>query len=336
MFNKIYDAIKNFIIDNYKFLIAWLIILFLFFYELPYVIYTPGGIVNLEDRIVVNGEEDITGGSLNMSYVSLVKGTIPMLLLSYIIPNWDILPSEEITREDESVDELLELEKLYMTSSIDNATILAFRKANKELNITREVNNIVYIADEAKTDLKIYDELLSVDGKTVSTVDELREYINTLRAGDSVTLLVNRDNREKECSAEVYKTSDGLKVGISFLTTYEYETIPEIEVSTKASESGSSGGLMLSLAIYNAISEEDITKGRIIVGTGTIDILGNVGEIDGVKYKLLGAHKNDAEIFLCPMENYEEALQVKEEFDLDIAIHGVATFDEALEYLLNN
>ena len=45
-----------------------------------------------------------------MSYVSLVKGTIPMLLLSFVIPNWDILPSEEITREDESVDDLLELE----------------------------------------------------------------------------------------------------------------------------------------------------------------------------------------------------------------------------------
>ncbi len=336
MFNKIYDSIKNFIINNYKFLIAWIIIVILFFYELPYVIYTPGGIVNLEERIVVDGEEDVTAGSLNMSYVSLVKGTIPMLLLSFVVPNWDILPSEEITREDESVDELLELEKLYMKSSIDNATILAFREAGKELNITREVNNIVYIADEAETDLEMYDELLSVDKKNLATIDELRAYVNTLNEGDTVSILVNRDGKEKECSAKIYNTSDGLKVGISFLTTYEYETTPEIEVTTKNSESGSSGGLMLSLAIYNAIADEDITKGRTIVGTGTIDINGNVGEIDGVKYKLLGANKNNAEIFLCPMENYEEALEVKEEYDLDVEIHGVATFSEALEYLMNN
>ena len=336
MFNKIYDSIKNFIINNYKFLIAWIIIVILFFYELPYVIYTPGGIVNLEERIVVDGEEDVTAGSLNMSYVSLVKGTIPMLLLSFVVPNWDILPSEEITREDESVDELLELEKLYMKSSIDNATILAFREAGKELNITREVNNIVYIADEAETDLEMYDELLSVDEKNLATIDELRAYVNTLNEGDTVSILVNRDGKEKECSAKMYNTSDGLKVGISFLTTYEYETTPEIEVTTKNSESGSSGGLMLSLAIYNAIADEDITKGRTIVGTGTIDINGNVGEIDGVKYKLLGANKNNAEIFLCPMENYEEALEVKEEYDLDVEIHGVATFSEALEYLMNN
>ena len=336
MFNKIYDSIKNFIINNYKFLIAWIIIVVLLFYELPYVIYTPGGIVNLEERIVVDGEEDVTAGSLNMSYVSLVKGTIPMLLLSFVVPNWDILPSEEITREDESVDELLELEKLYMKSSIDNATILAFREAGKELNITREVNNIIYIADEAETDLEMYDELLSVDGKNLATIDELRAYVNTLNEGDTVSILVNRDGKEKECSAKIYNTSDGLKVGISFLTTYEYETTPEIEVTTKNSESGSSGGLMLSLAIYNAIADEDITKGRTIVGTGTIDINGNVGEIDGVKYKLLGANKNNAEIFLCPMENYEEALEVKEEYDLDVEIHGVAIFSEALEYLMNN
>ena len=336
MFNKIYDSIKNFIINNYKFLIAWIIIVVLLFYELPYVIYTPGGIVNLEERIVVDGEEDVTAGSLNMSYVSLVKGTIPMLLLSFVVPNWDILPSEEITREDESVDDLLELEKLYMKSSIDNATILAFREAGKELNITREVNNIVYIADEAETDLEMYDELLSVDKKNLATIDELRAYVNTLNEGDTVSILVNRDGKEKECSAKIYNTSDGLKVGISFLTTYEYETTPEIEVTTKNSESGSSGGLMLSLAIYNAIADEDITKGRTIVGTGTIDINGNVGEIDGVKYKLLGANKNNAEIFLCPMENYEEALEVKEEYDLDVEIHGVATFSEALEYLMNN
>ena len=332
MFNKLYSNVRNFIVENYKFLIIWGIIIFLFFYEFPYVIYTPGGIVNLEDRIEVENSRD-TKGSLNMSYVSLVKGTLPMILLSYIIPNWDLVKSSEITAPDESVDELLELEKLYMQSSIDNATILAYEKAGKELNITREVNNIVYISDDADTDLEIYDELLTADGIEVNDVAELREIVNSKNEGDSITFLVNRNGKEKECSAKIYNTEDGLKVGVSFLTTYEYETNPEISVATKASESGSSGGLMLTLAIYNAITDEDITKGRTVVGTGTISLDGTVGAIDGVKYKILGAVKSDAEIFLCPMENYEEALSVKDEFDLDIEIHGVATFDEALEYL---
>lgn len=335
MFNKLYVGIKKFIVDNYKFLIVWAIIIFLFFYELPFAIYTPGGIVNLEDRIEVDGEH-VTEGSLNMSYVSLVKGTLPMILLSYVIPNWDLVSRNEVTRDDESVTEMLELEKLYMQSSIDNATILAYQKADKEIDVTREVNNIIYIAPEAKTDLKVYDELLMIDGIDVENIIELKEIVNSKKEGDIVNITVNRDGKKKECQAEIYATSDGLKVGISFLTTYEYVTDPSITVETKSSESGSSGGLMLSLAIYNAITDEDITHGKTIVGTGTITVDGIVGPIDGVKYKILGAVKSDADMFLCPEENYEEALEVKEKFDLDILIHSVKTFDEALAYLNAN
>lgn len=335
MFNKLYVGIKKFIVDNYKFLIVWAIIIFLFFYELPFAIYTPGGIVNLEDRIEVDGEQ-VTEGSLNMSYVSLVKGTLPMILLSYVIPNWDLVSRNEITRDDESVTEMLELEKLYMQSSIDNATILAYQKADKEIDVTREVNNIIYIAPEAKTDLEIYDEVLSADGVEVKNLAELKDVVNSKKEGDVITITVNRDGEQKDCQAEIYNTSDGLKVGISFLTTYEYITDPSITVETKSSESGSSGGLMLSLAIYNAITDEDITHGKTIVGTGTITVDGIVGPIDGVKYKILGAVKSDADMFLCPEENYEEALEVKEEFDLDILIHSVKTFDEALAYLNAN
>ena len=334
MFNKIYSHIKSFFVENYKFLIIWAIIIFLFFYELPFVIYTPGGVVNLEERIEVS-DGYASEGSLNMSYVSLVKGTLPMILLSYIIPNWDLVKSSEITSDDGSIDELLELEKLYMQSSIDNATILAYKTAGKKVDITREVNNIVYIADEADTDLEIYDELLTADGKSISTVEDLREIVESKSAGDTISFTVSRNGKEKKCSAVIYDTEDGLKVGISFLTTYEYDTNPEITVETKSSESGSSGGLMLTLAIYNALIPEDITKGRTVVGTGTISLDGTVGAIDGVKYKILGAIKNDADIFLCPMENYDEAIEVKEEFDLDIEIHGVANFDEALRYLEN-
>ena len=334
MFNKIYSHIKSFFVENYKFLIIWAIIIFLFFYELPFVIYTPGGVVNLEERIEVS-DGYASEGSLNMSYVSLVKGTLPMILLSYIIPNWDLVKSSEITSDDGSIDELLELEKLYMQSSIDNATILAYKTAGKRVDITREVNNIVYIADEADTDLEIYDELLTADGKSISTVENLREIVESKSAGDTISFTVSRNGKEKKCSAVIYDTEDGLKVGISFLTTYEYDTNPEITVETKSSESGSSGGLMLTLAIYNALIPEDITKGRTVVGTGTISLDGTVGAIDGVKYKILGAIKNDADIFLCPMENYDEAIEVKEEFDLDIEIHGVANFDEALRYLEN-
>lgn len=335
MLNKIYEKIKRFILENYKFLIALILIVVALTYEFPYVVYTPGGIVNLESRIKI--ENDIENkGSFNMSYVTLRKGNLPSILLSYIIKDWDLIKEKEITSDNESVDELLKLEKLYMNSSIDNATILAYQKAGKEINITKNINNVIYIDKLAKTDLKIYDQITSVDGKTINTIDELKEYINTKNENDIVNFEVINNDKKATRKAEVIKIGDELKVGIAFLTTYEYDANPDIKVKTKSSESGSSGGLMLSLAIYNKLIDEDITKGKKVVGTGTIDIYGNVGKIDGVKYKILGAVKNKADLFICSEENYDEAIKVKKEHNIDLKIISVKTFDDVINYLEEN
>lgn len=332
MFNKLYDKLKSLIKENYKFIIGVLIGVFLVFFELPYVVYTPGGIVPLNDRIEVEEGYNSTG-SFNMSYVSMRKGNIINILLSFAIPNWDLKDKSDVTISDESVDDLLKIEKVYMTSSINNATILAFKKAGKELEITGKINNVIGIEKYADTNILLQDEIISVEDKRVSAVEELREIVATHEVGDKIDILVKRNGKEKNCYAIVKEDDGNKRIGIAFLTTYEFKTNQEVKVKTKSSESGSSGGLMLSLAIYNNLVEEDITKGKKVVGTGTINIDGEVGEIDGVKYKILGASKKKADIFICPEENYEEAIEVKKEFKLDIRIEKVKTFDEALEVL---
>ena len=93
---------------------------------------------------------------------------------------------------------------------------------------------------------------------------------------------------------------------------------------------------MLTLTIYNAISDEDIIKGRNIAGTGTISSDGSVGEIDGIKYKIMGAAKNNMDIVFVPSNNYEEAINTKEKYDYNLEIVKVDIFDEAVEYLKNN
>lgn len=55
---------------------------------------------------------------------------------------------------------------------------------------------------------------------------------------------------------------------------------------------------MMSLAIYNYLTENDITHGLKIAGTGTIDADGNVGTIGGIEYKIKGAIKNKVDVFL--------------------------------------
>ena len=45
---------------------------------------------------------------------------------------------------------------------------------------------------------------------------------------------------------------------------------------------------MFTLGIIDKIEPEDLTGGKIIAGTGTIDDDGNVGPIGGIPQKLVG------------------------------------------------
>ena len=332
MFSKLYESLKAFIKENYKSLIAIIIIFALFMVELPFAIYAPGGAVDLNERIKVEDEYTIHG-SFNMAYVSMVRGSIPFLLISKIIPDWDIVKKEDITYDGENMKEMMERERLYLKESQDAAIINAYKKANLEIEVDKINNNISLISEEAKTNLKIGDSIISINGIEINTLKEMQNVIKELDKDVKVNLKVLRDNKEIDAYAITYETNDGVKIGIGIVNTYEYTTDPKIEIGTKSSEMGSSGGLMMSLTIYNKLVDEDITHGKKIVGTGTIDIEGNVGEIGGVKYKLIGAVKNKADIFICPEANYKEALEVAEDRDYNIKIINVKTFDEALEKL---
>lgn len=329
MISKIYEKIKDFIRENYKSLIVLVLIVLVFTIELPYSIYTPGGAVNLNDRITIENSYQVEG-SFNMAYVSMVKGSIPFLLISKVLPDWDIVKKEDITYDGENMDEMMERERLQLQNSIDNAIINAYRKAGKDITVLNYIDRIV---DEAKTDLQKDDILLSIEGHSVTSLGELKRVVESYEEGVQLKVKVRRGDEEKDCYATTFKIGEDVKIGISIMTTFDEELNPEIKVKTKSSEMGSSGGLMMSLTIYNKLVEEDITHGKKIVGTGTIDADGNVGEIGGVKYKLIGAVKNKADVFICPEENYEEALKVAKEKDYDIKIINVKTFDEVLEKL---
>lgn len=332
MFNKIYEKVKKYIKENYKFLITILILFVFFFYELPVVIYRPGGTIDLQDRITVeNGYS--AEGSLSMSYVSMMKGNIPFVLLSFVLPNWDLVEAKSITMENESIDESIVRDHLYLEEGLDNAIISAYNLADKTIEF-KDIHHVVtYITKEAQTDLKVGDIILSINEEKFSRLEELQNYINSLKKDETVSFKVLREEKERECFAKIYEIENTLKIGISILNKYEYEAEPKVTIETKESESGSSGGLMTALAIYNALTETDITKNRNIVGTGTITATGEVGEIGGIKYKLLGAEKRHADIFLCPIENYEEAKKVKEKNNLKLTILPVKNLQEAIEAL---
>ena len=332
MFNKIYDKIKEFIKFNLKGLIVLAVIMFLCFYKLPYVIYTPGGSINLNDRIKITDEENISG-SYYMNYVSVMKANIPTIIFSLFVPNWDIYNEEDVTDLDYNT--LFKIEQIDLKNSIYYASLNAYRKAGKTIDISSEKSYITLVSEESKTNLKVLDEIISIDGNKFTRLSEFQEYISSLNFDDKVTFIVKENDKEVEKYAYVINLEGEKKVGISIVTEYEFESDPKLEMKTKASEAGSSGGLMLSLEIYDKLTSKDLSHGQKVMGTGTIDEDGNVGAIGGVKYKMLGAQKDGADIFFVPKGNYDEAKKVYKKNNLTFDLVMVETFDEAINYLNN-
>lgn len=317
---------KKFFKENYKFLIFMLILITIVNVELPYYIEAPGGTINLSKRIDENYNKK--NGSLNMLYVTEYKGNIVTVLLSKIIKSWDLyeISNQQISNED--ANDIYIRNKVMLENSIENATLVAYKYANKNITI-KEKQNII-IATTKDNGLKIGDIVLSVDNIPVENNTTIKEYLTTKNEGDNIKIKVKRNDEEKEISI----TLDQDKIiGIMLITNYIYETDEPLNINFRSGEGGSSGGLILSLGIYSEITGIDILKGRNIAGTGTIDAEGNVGEIDGIKYKIAGAVKNNMDVILVSPYNYEEAKEVIKEHNYDIELVCVKTFEEAIEYL---
>ena len=81
MINKYYEKLKNYIKENKMFLLSILIIIIVFTFPMPYVIEAPGGVITIDERINIPDSYE-TKGSFGMAYVSMIKGTIPSMLIS--------------------------------------------------------------------------------------------------------------------------------------------------------------------------------------------------------------------------------------------------------------
>ena len=332
MLKDLAKEIKKILKENYKFFIAFFIVLFLFTFKLPFYISKTGGVIDLEKRIKTKNNYKYNG-KLYMSYVTNINGTIPNLIFAMLNKNWDIESSKKEDGNGTAAETLFR-NRTALLESIDNAKITAYKYADKVVEIKKQNIYVTYIYEEANTDLKVGDIIKKINNKDIISKKDISSYLNTLKVGDEVKITVIRDKKKIKKYAKVIEINKKKILGIMCHTNYELKTNPEIKIDFKSDESGPSGGLMLTLAIYSKLNELDITKGRKVAGTGTIDEEGNVGEISGVKYKLAGAVKNRVEIFLVPNgKNYEEAINELEKNNYDIRIYGVNTFEEALDVL---
>lgn len=304
-----------------------------FYIPLPYYIYTPGGLVDITNRATINDNKKSSGG-FYMSYVTEYKATIPVLLFSKFRNDWDVVKKEEVLIEHETEKENEIRNELLLEEANNYAVMYAFLKAGKEIKIYQTGFYITYVDSKYNPDLKVGDEILEFDGVKITSKEQLYKVISESKVSTPIKIKIRRNKKETEKTVSTYLIDKESKLGIMITVKYDLKTNPSVKFNFKNSESGPSGGFMMSLSLYNHLQDRDLTKGRKIAGTGTLSENGAVGEISGIKYKLLGAEKEHADIFFVPSgDNYKEAKKVVNKYKMKLKLVEVKKLEDAIDYL---
>ncbi len=301
----------------------------------------PGSAEPLEPFVEVDGGYD-ESGSLSLVTVLVGKANIYSLAGAALRPYDEITKKDELLVQGESDKEYDQRQQKEMDNAQDAAIITAYTKAGKPVEV---VYNGVYVQSVAEGEaadgiLKPGDLIIEADGQALTEENQFIDLMETKKEGDTVDLKYMRGDETKEATIEVgmIEASDKKEkpgIGIAYSHDRKVETTPEVKIDADEI-GGPSAGLMFSLEIYNQLTEEDITKGHKIAGTGTIDEKGNVGPIGGIDKKVVAADNAGAEIFFAPTtsdDNYKLAKKTAEDIGTDMEIVPVDSFDDALAYL---
>ncbi|MFJ5559736.1 PDZ domain-containing protein [Streptomyces sp. NPDC093250] len=111
----------------------------------------------------------------------------------------------------------------------------------------------------------------------------------------------------------------------------------DIDVTLRLADvGGPSAGLLFSLGIVDKLNGDgsggDLTGGRVVAGTGTIDEDGTVGPVGGVPLKTQAAKRDGATVFLVPKA---ECADAKAELPKGLRLIPVTTLDGAVDALVS-
>lgn len=293
--------------------------------DTPYTLILPGTAEDVLPMISLSGPSGSGSGHLYLTTVYSNHANLLLYLVGLFSPDAELLREPGRRGRREKGGKMME-------ESRQIATAVALRKAGFPVTVRGQGVKILDIAPESRAGPLVEpgDVILAVDGQPTLTVPDLMSYLRKQATPRPVTLTLLRNAaRISRKVPTLPRERGGIRIGIAVTGNgLEVKSPVEIRIDTRKIE-GSSAGLMLALGIYQKLVHDDVMRGQAWAGTGTLDLAGKVGPVEGVRQKIRAAERVRARFFLCPVENYAEASQVK----TSLVILPVHDLDEALRYL---
>lgn len=307
----------------------------------PYLVVSPGPTFNTIGDVdgvplveISDTEVFATDGHLDMTTIRESGAprsplTVYQALAAWVDPDRAVLPRELLYPDDITGEEVTQRNAVLFSTSQSHAIAAAMGVLDRPV-IADPVITAVVVGAPADGLLKAGEQIISVDGKVVTSPADVGDAVRALPIGSTIEFVVVRDGEEVAVDVVSAANPDdpsapyvGITIGLLYSAEFPIEfTLQDV--------GGPSAGLMFTLAIVDKLTPESLTDGGFVAGTGTISPDGVVGPIGGIRQKLAGARGAGATIFLMPVEHCEEA---QGHIPDGLTVVPVSSADEALDAL---
>jgi PDZ domain-containing protein len=297
--------------------------------RVPYVALGPGPTVNTLGQADKHDVISITGvpatdskGQLRLTTVSVIPDlTLFDAVKGWIQHDYAVVPRELIYPPDQTQQQVDKQNAQEFKDSQTSAETAALTKLGYPVQVSvKEVK----AGSPAAGALKPGDVITAVDGAPVTSATKLTELIRAKPVGTARTFAYTRDGAPGTATITPHAEEGNPRIGVTVEPKQPHPFQLKIDLDKIG---GPSAGLMFTLGIIDKIEPADLTGGRVIAGTGTIDDEGKVGPIGGIPQKLVAAKRDGATVFLTPAANCAEAMANAVP---GLPMARVATVDDAL------
>ncbi len=266
---------------------------------------TLGSVENQQIIQVVGRKPNQVAGHLNLTTVS-VRDHLDLFsaLSGWFDGESAVVPREELFPPDRTEKQVDEQNAREFSESQSDAVVAALR----ELKFPEKIVVQGLSPDSPSKDkLRTGDVLDKVGGVAVPDLGALKKLLTTTAPGTTVTVDYLRDHKPASTTVTLGKAPE--RPGGALGVTVEMNPVAPYDVDINVGEDigGPSAGLMFALGILEKVGPTELTGGRFIAGTGTIDPDGKVGPIGGIPLKMIAARHKGAAVFLVPADNCDEA-----------------------------
>jgi len=303
--------------------------------NVPYIALFPGPARDVGALIEVDGvATHPSEGRLFLTTVQLGPLTLGQAVRAWLDDTITVIDRDLIYPPDRTPDEVDDENLRQMQQSQAFAAAAALQHLGYRVNIVTSGARVITVASDvpAAAVLRPGDVIVRAGGKAIQRSEQLTSVVGDASVGAEIALTVKRSDEEIDVKVRTVERpgSDGESIIGIFIETVISDIELPLELRIDAGEiGGPSAGLMFALGVIDVLREEDITRGRVVAGTGEITPDGVVGAVGAVAQKVVAAQRAGAELFLVPDDELEQACGVTE----TITVIGVRTLADALGFL---